>query len=99
MKLKEKVILITGGGRGIGKAIAMHYGREGAALALCARSAAELEQTVKELRAMNVDAGLELRCLARRTGTGIHRQRAQEIWPHRCAGQQRRGHDPACADD
>ena len=58
MKLKDKVALIAGAGRGIGKAVALHYAREGAKLAICARTAAEIEETAKEIKA----AGAE--CLA-----------------------------------
>ena len=50
MKLKDQICLVTGGARGIGKAVAVAYAREGAKLALCARTSGELEQSVAEIR-------------------------------------------------
>ena len=56
-KLTGKVALVTGGSRGIGRAIALAYAREGAKIFICARREQELKATADEIRASGGEAG------------------------------------------
>lgn len=49
--MKEKVILITGGGRGIGRAAVARFSAEGAKVAFCARTEGELLGVANETEA------------------------------------------------
>lgn len=56
LELVGKAAIVTGGSRGIGKAIALGLAAEGANVAICARNGEALREAEAELRARGVDA-------------------------------------------
>jgi NAD(P)-dependent dehydrogenase (short-subunit alcohol dehydrogenase family) len=54
--LQEKVALVTGGSRGIGRAIALALAEQGVNIALCGRTSETLEQVAQEIRAHGAQA-------------------------------------------
>lgn len=49
MRLQEKIAIVTGAGKGIGKEIALALGAEGATVIAVARTKSDLDQTVSEI--------------------------------------------------
>ncbi|MCX7922531.1 MAG: amino acid adenylation domain-containing protein [Clostridia bacterium] len=54
--LEDKVVIVTGGGRGIGRSIALSMAKEGANVVIISRTKEQLEQTAQEMQKLGVKA-------------------------------------------
>ena len=72
MSLEGKVALVTGGSRGIGRAIALRLASDGADIALCARNVEAAHSVGREIE------GLGRRCLVRQADVS-HSDQADEL--------------------
>ena len=60
LNLKDKVVIVTGASRGIGKAITLGFAAEGAKLSICGRTSETLDAAANEVKALGGEVFVQL---------------------------------------
>jgi 3-oxoacyl-[acyl-carrier protein] reductase len=56
LEIKDRVAIVTGGSRGLGRVSALALAREGVNVAICGRTQSTLDETVAEMKSLGVSA-------------------------------------------
>ena len=81
MKLDGKVAIVTGGSRGIGRAIATDFLNQGAEVAVLARTVAEVEKTAAELSSLGRVVGYACDVSVEGQVSKVHQLVEEELGP------------------
>ena len=91
MRFRDRTVLVTGAGRGIGRSIAARFAEEGGRVALVARTVSDLEETARQVdRGRRPERGRARRTSRRRGRGGLRRAHRGDARKDRHSRQQRR---------
>ncbi len=104
-QLDGRIAVVTGGGRGIGRAIARRYAREGATVVISSRTQSDLEEVLDGIRSIGGDGRIVVADAMDREGAREPVRAALrdfgrlDILVNNVGGSVGHGHDPFDGDD